>query len=139
MVIPWIIWTWITWYKCKNLKTVASDLSQIWALSIYAFCQSVKCKMWQWVKLQLLFGLYSRCCMFLFSLNDISKGSFKVGLESIPWRWRWYVPMKDHCIWARLHVITSYKRVFFVGTIVRPSDLKSRCLNLIFVTEYIFV
>ena len=84
-------------------------------------------------------GLYSRCYMFLFSLNFISKGSFKVGLKCLPWRWRWYVPMKDHCICTRLHVITSYKRVFFIGTIVGPSDLKSSCLNLIFVTEYIFV
>jgi len=84
-------------------------------------------------------GLYSGCCMFLFSLNSISKESFKVGLKCLPWRWRWYVRMKNHCICTRLHVVTSYKRIFFMGTIVRPSDLKSRCLNLIFVTEYIFV
>lgn len=51
--------------------------------------------------------LYSMCYMFLFSLNDISKGSFKVGLKCLPWRWRWYVCMKDHCICARLHVVTS--------------------------------
>jgi hypothetical protein len=72
-------------------------------------------------------GLYSRCYAFIFSLNNISKGSFKGDLKCLPWRYSLYVPMKNHCICTRLHVVTSHNTVFFIGTIDRPSYLKSRC------------